>query len=72
VVLGRLRISIYRNLLGCFISSDIDSRETAIGVGDRLDIGLVLKGFFRGLPRGLRSNRIFGVIRILRSTVPPF
>jgi hypothetical protein len=72
MVLGRLRISTYRNLSGYFISFNIDSRKTAADVGDKLNIGLILEGFFRGLPRGLRSGRIFSVIRILRSTVPSF
>jgi hypothetical protein len=72
VILGRLKISIYRNLLGYFISFHIDSGETAAGVSDRLGIGLVLGGSFRDLPRELRSGRVFSVIRILRSTVPSF
>jgi hypothetical protein len=72
MISGRLKISTYRNLFGCFIFSSIDSRETIADVGDRLNIGLVLEGFFRGLPRGLRSGKVFGVIRILRSTVPSF
>jgi hypothetical protein len=72
MVLGRFRISIYRNLSDYFISSDIDLKETAAGIGDRLDIGLVLEGFFRGLPRGLRSGKVFSVVRILRSIMPPF
>jgi hypothetical protein len=72
MILGRLKISTYRNLLGYFISSNIDSRGTATGISDRLSTGLVLEGFFRDLPRGLRFGKVFGVIRILRSTVPPF
>jgi hypothetical protein len=72
MVLGRLKILIYRNLSDCFISFNIDLREIAADIGDRLDIGLVLEGFFRSLPRGLRFGRVFNVIRILRSTVPPF
>jgi hypothetical protein len=72
VILGRLKISIYKNLLDYFISFNIDSREIATDIDDRLGISLVLEGFFRNLPRGLRSGRVFNVIRILRSTVPSF
>jgi hypothetical protein len=62
VVLGRFKISIYRNLLGYFISSDIDSREIIADIGDRLSIGLIFEGFFRGLPRGLRFGRVFNIV----------
>jgi hypothetical protein len=72
VILGRLKISTYRNLSDCFISFNTDSREIVADIGDKLNIGLVLGGSFRDLPRGLRSGKVFGVIRILRSTVPPF
>jgi hypothetical protein len=50
MVLGRLKISIYKNLLDCFISFNIDSKEIITDVGDKLSIGLILKGFFRSLP----------------------
>jgi hypothetical protein len=70
MVLSRFKISIYRNFLDFFFN--INSREIAAGIGDRLNIGLIFKGFFRNLPRRLRSDKIFSVIRILRSIVPSF
>jgi hypothetical protein len=72
VVLGRFKISIYKNLLDYFISFNIDSKGIAIDVSDKLGIGLILEGFFRDLSRGLRSGRVFGVVRILRSIVSSF
>ena len=43
-------------------------------IDDGLGVGIASReaGSFRGLPRGLRSSRVFSVVRILRSTVPPF
>jgi hypothetical protein len=45
-----------------------------VRVGDRSDVDLIFGelDFFRGLSRGLRSGRVFGVVRTLRSTVPFF
>jgi hypothetical protein len=50
MILGRFKISIYKNLLDYFISSNINSREIIININDKLSIGLVLKGFFYNLP----------------------
>jgi hypothetical protein len=45
-----------------------------VKIGDKLGIDLIFRELdsFRGLPRGLRSGKIFSVIRTLRSTVPSF
>jgi hypothetical protein len=53
MILDRLKISIYKNLLDYFISFNIDSREITISVNDKLNIGLIFKDFFYNLPRGL-------------------
>jgi hypothetical protein len=46
VGLSRFKISIYRNLLDYYYFFNINSREIAAGVGDRLNIDLIFKGFF--------------------------
>jgi hypothetical protein len=45
-----------------------------VKIGDGSDVDLIFEelGSFRSLPRGLRSGKVFDVVRTLRSTVPSF